>query len=192
MIKLVGAMCALLLMEGPVLAATSYTGIFDANGEGQGDLALSGYPNSTDFNFYFTTSAPVISGMGQYTYEAAFDDYFDGSPTLYGGDNSPVHETFSITTSFVQTTLVTPKGYNLYYPDGNLMQRNYFYADDVSIDVFVPTSYAGYSYTFGISPVVAVPEPATWTIFMVGAALLGAATRIRRRETTEACPPSII
>ena len=184
MSKLFGPLCGLLLVAGPAFSATSFTGSFDASGREQGYLALSGYPNGTSFNFYFTTSAPVINGVGQYTYEAAFDDYFDGSSTPFGGDNSPTNEAFSIPASFSQALLITPRSFDLYYPDGNIMERNYFYADDVSVNVVVPVAYAGVSFTFGISPIVAIPEPATWAMMVAGFGVLGVMLRKSRRLRT--------
>ncbi len=167
-----------LLIAAPA-AALTYTETFAA-GEGTGLIDLTSYPDGTDFNFVFTTTSPVISGTAAFTYESGFDQYFDVSGVDYGGDNEPNELDTPITSSYLAKKLVTPNDYSLYYPDGDLAEHDYFQPLSISVDVFVPDASNGQTFTFSVTP---APEPATWALYTLGAALIGGVIRRRRRAT---------
>ncbi len=178
-----GVICAFVLSAGPALAGPSFTGVF-SGGEGTGQIDLSGYADGTDFHFRFTTAAPVLSGVAEYVYVSGFDQYFDVTGVRFGGDDEPTYQDHAITSSPYSTTLTTPNDYRLYYADGDLSESDYFHPETVSVDVFVPDTYDGRSFTFSVD---VVPEPASWALLIGGLGVIGVAGR--RRRTQNLGPP---
>lgn len=167
------------------------------------DLSYKPLPGPGVYRFDLTTSLPVIfviTGGYNYHWDAfvapppkPHHEYLEGnnSPTLngVGGIGADVTWTFVVPeTRYV--FFPAPAYYDMYgVPEGTPVYQEHRYespyfsleaiSDEVVFDGDIPIGYAPFDYSFTVSRVTPVPEPAAWALMIVGFAAVGVAVRRR-------------
>ncbi len=177
--RLAGVAAGAVILAALGAHGQTYNGTYE-NGEGVGSLSLSAYPDGTTFQFSFSSSVPVTYGTVDYIYQQGFNQYFDVTGMYYGGDNVPINENRMFTGTSYTTVFTTPSDYNVYYPDGDLEENDYFSPDNLNVDVF-SNGTDGAPFQFTIYAVTPVPEPGTWAMMFLGLGALGAVFRGRSK-----------
>jgi hypothetical protein len=183
----VTALCAFAaaacLAATPAGAVTfSGTAVFDEFGEAHIDGPLVTTPGT--YRYEFTLSVPTYAQI-ELIDVLSYDFYDAGDGTYYGGNDAPN----SLTTDFFAVP-VTHGGtfYTLRPPyedlDGGILEQGYYHLDGALLHLYLPqdqnvlTAARSVDYTFSVA---LVPEPAAWTLMIVGFGAAGATLR-RRRE----------
>lgn len=190
----VTALCAFAaaacLAATPAGAVTfSGTAVFDEFGEAHIDGPLVTTPGT--YRYEFTLSVPTYAQI-ELIDVLSYDFYDAEDGTYYGGNDAPN----SLTTDFFAVP-VTHGGtfYTLRPPyedlDGGILEQGYYHLDGALLHLYLPqeqnalTATRSVDYTFSVA---LVPEPAAWTLMIVGFGAAGATLRRRREAALPVSP----
>lgn len=146
-------------------------GALDTSGNGNGYIGTGLYRVS------FTLGAPADFDLSLYQVEV-FDEY-DADGSYLGGDEMPGLQFQRLgtgTTGSGRLKILRP--FSVPNGSGGVIETYFFGA--AVLDARFSTFGSPIAYEFHIDRIGNVPEPASWTGFIIGFGLIGAALRYRR------------